>query len=233
MNGDAQPRDDALSAMIREHATRHGASEALRASVRTEVALAAAGRFPPPLDARPTWFARVRQAVTHSAWRVAAVGFALGTVFTVFLAPSLQRIDWGQPLQAELVADHVRAMGAGPLLDVASSDRHTVKPWYQGRLDYSPPVLDLAADGFPLSGGRIERVRGSAVAALVYSRDRHLIDLYVWPENGTTDLKSVTHRGFNVVSWSESGMQLWAVSDVERPELERFARLWQARAVTR
>lgn len=233
MNDDAQHRDDALSTLIRQQATRHGASEALRASVRTEVALAAAGRLPPPLDAPPTWFARVRHAVTRSAWRGAAVGFAFGTVLTLVLAPPLQRIDWGQPLEAQLVADHVRAMGAGSLLEVASSDRHTVKPWYQGRLDYSPPVLDVAADGFPLRGGRIEQIRGSAVAALVYSRDRHLIDLYVWPDNDTTDLKSMTHRGFNVVRWSESGMQLWAVSDVERAELERFARLWQARAAAR
>ena len=211
--------DDALSALIRRHATRHVAGEALRAGIRTQVALAEAGRAAPPAAPRPRW----------AGWRSGALGCAFGVVGALVVGRGLQRVDWGAPPEAELVAAHVRALKVGPLIEVASSDRHTVKPWYQGRLDYAPPVPDLAADGFPLAGGRVEHVREGAVAALVYARNRHLIDVFVWPADAAAAVRPSLHRGFSVVHWADGSMQYWAVSDVERGELERFARLWQAR----
>ena len=220
--------DEKLSSQIREHATRHAAPDALRAGIRTQIALAEAGRAAPPAPAEPA-----RRRWRGFSWPTACVSFALGLACALFVPPLAQRLDLSEPLDAELVADHVRALQIGPLTEVASSDRHTVKPWFQGRLDYAPPVFDLAADGFPLAGGRTERVRGSTVAALAYARNRHVIDVFVWPSGAkTAPLRSV-HRGFNVLHWADGAMQYWAVSDLEPTELARFAQLWVDRAAAR
>jgi anti-sigma factor RsiW len=128
-----------------------------------------------------------------------------------------------------VVADHVRALQIGPLAEVVSTDRHTVKPWVQGRLDYAPPVFDLAAEGFPLMGGRIEHVRGNVVATLAYARERHVIDVFVWPSTAQQAPTRSLRKGFNVLHWADGSMQYWAVSDLERGEMERFARLWRER----
>jgi anti-sigma factor RsiW len=214
--------DPDISALVRRHATRHRASDALRAAVRTHVTLAQAGRAGAP-GASTGWLARLRRLRSGLPWRAPAWGFAFGTALALLLVPALQRLELDLALDAELVGDHVRALRVGPLVEVASSDRHTVKPWYQGRLDYAPPVVDLAAQGFPLVGGRVEHVRDATVAALVYARDRHVIHLFVWPSTRTTDPQANMQRGFNVLHWSDGTMAYWAVSDVERRELERFA----------
>ena len=223
--------DQELSSQIRRHATRHAAPERLRASILTRIALAEAGRPAPPArlgSLRRRWFDFGSLALANFGWRTASLSFAIGLACALFVLPVVQ--DLGRPLGAELVADHVRALRTGPLTEVASTDRHTVKPWFQGRLDYAPPVFDFAAEGFVLKGGRVERVRGEAVATLAYARQRHMIDLFVWPSEATTlPVRSVS-RGFNVLHWADGSMQFWAVSDVEGAELERFARLWQARA---
>jgi anti-sigma factor RsiW len=216
--------DEVLSALIRRYATRHAAPDGFRAAIRTQVALAEAGRAGPPLPAaapRRRWF--------DFGWRTAAVSFALGLACAWVIAPVLQHLQPSEPLDADLVADHVRALSVGPLTEVASSDRHTVKPWFQGRLDFSPPVFDLAAEGFPLSGGRTDRVRGNTVAALTYMHNRHVIDVFVWPSAERQPPLRTLRKGFNVLYWADGSMQYWAVSDVERVEMERFAQLWQAR----
>src|SRR5262245_12523671 len=222
--------DPKLSAHIRRFATRHAAPDRLRANVLAQVALDDAGRATQPrtVHARRRWslFGDGRLAMN---WRPATVGFALGLVCTVIAFPLLQRLSAGASLDAELVADHVRALRTGPLTQVVSTDRHTVKPWFQGRVDYAPPVFDFASSGFPLRGGRIEHVRGNAVATLAYSRDLHQIDLFVWPSDKKALPIRVVNRGFNIVHWSDGSMQYWAVSDVEAAELERLAQLWQAR----
>ena len=211
--------DRELSARIRQHATRHVAPDALRAAIRTQVALAEAGRHTTP---------RRRAAWREFGWRTATVGFALGLLCALFVVPPLQRL--GEPVDAELVAGHVRALRMGPLIEVASSDRHTVKPWFQGRVDYAPPVFDLGAEGFPLLGGRIEHLRGDAVVTLTYNSNRHVIDLFVLPSAERAAPARSVRRGFNVLHWADGSMQYWAVSDVERAELQRFAALWQQRA---
>ena len=129
---------------------------------------------------------------------------------------------------AELVADHIRALQPGHLTDVLSSDQHTVKPWFDGRIDYSPPVKDFAGEGFPLIGGRLDYVHDRPVAVLVYRRDKHLIDLYVWPEQGPASAPVTdAHNGYNIVSWTEGGMAFHAVSDVEATQLRDFVELWR------
>ena len=132
-------------------------------------------------------------------------------------------------LSEELVSDHVRSLMASHLFDVASTDQHTVKPWFTGKLDYSPPVVDLADQGFPLSGGRLDYLDGRPVAVLVYRHRKHVINLFVLPDPvGATGLgrdpKTESLRGYHSIHWSTAGMTFHAVSDVNVADLAEFAR---------
>jgi anti-sigma factor RsiW len=159
--------------------------------------------------------------------RVPAFGFGLGALAAAALS-LLLLLPGERNLTAEIVAGHIRALQPGHLEDVVSTDRHTVKPWFDGRLDFAPPVEDLVAAGFPLKGGRLDYIGGRPVAALVYQRDRHIIDLYIWPQrSGAAAIRAGERQGYNVVHWNRGGMAFWAVSDVEANQLHRFAELWQ------
>jgi len=139
--------------------------------------------------------------------------------------------DITSPL-AMLVSDHVRSLqgtdggeAGGHLMDVVSTDRHTVKPWFQGRLTFAPVVRDLKEQGFPLVGGRMDVVNTQEVAALVYRRDKHVINLFMWPvsEGDQVPRLEPSSGGYHVVRWTAGGMAYWAVSDVESRQLEKFA----------
>ena len=137
----------------------------------------------------------------------------------------------GHPvLTEELLASHIRSqMLPGHRLDVESSDQHTVKPWFEGKLDFAPPVYNLSGEGFPLAGGRLDYVDRRPVAALVYQRRKHVINLFIWPagqvaSNAPTML---TRQGFHLLSWTRGGMTYWAVSDLNENELKEFAELMQ------
>lgn len=136
-------------------------------------------------------------------------------------------------LAKQVVASHVRSLMATHLADVASSDHHTVKPWFDGKLTFSPPVVDLAAEGFPLVGGRLDYFDQHSVAALVYRRDKHIINLFVWPTNTThtppADEKTISVNGYHLVRWAEADLSFCAVSDLEVDELRQFAELARAR----
>lgn len=131
-----------------------------------------------------------------------------------------------QPLMEEAVSSHVRALMGEHLNDVVSSDRHTVKPWFTGKLDFSPPVFDYSAQGFPLLGGRLDYLQHQTTAALSYGHAKHIINVFILP---TTEkdaaVKNESIRGFNVVSWREHHMQFVMVSDVEKGELEALGQL--------
>ncbi len=127
----------------------------------------------------------------------------------------------------EVISSHVRSLLASHLLDVPSTDQHTVKPWFNGKLKFAPPVHDFAAEGFRLIGGRLDYLSGREVAALVYQRKQHLINLFIWPSEpgGNTATKSFTENGYNVSHWDRDGFSFWAVSDVNADDLRSFAAL--------
>ncbi|KQV83366.1 anti-sigma factor [Rhizobium sp. Root1220] len=129
-------------------------------------------------------------------------------------------------LQDEILGSHIRSMMANHLTDVLTSDQHTVKPWFNGKIDFSPPVADLVKDGFPLVGGRVDYLGGRAVAALVYRRNGHVINLFIWPGNSQEQTAAV-HEGYNMEQWSDSGLDFWAISDVAPGELVRFREVFR------
>jgi anti-sigma factor RsiW len=138
-----------------------------------------------------------------------------------------------QRIAAEVFSGHVRSLEGNHLMDVVSTDQHTVKPWFDGKLDFSPPVEDLANDGFPLVGGRLDYLEGREVAALVYQRRKHFINVFAWPDTaGSSSTQTIEPRqGYNMMRWSRGGFQFWAVSDVSAQDLSEFVRLLQARIV--
>lgn len=203
-----QDRLRELSADLRRDVPRYEAPERLRAML-------AARAQPRPAPRRTAW---------RPAWSFAAgAALAAGVALAVLPGPMP---GGGMLLDDEAVASHIRALQPGHLMDVPSSDRHTVRPWFDGRIDFAPPVRDFAGAGFPLVGGRLDYLGGRPVAALVYRRDQHVIDLYVWPADGEAAPSAYDHNGYAVVRWRSGGMAFMAVSDVEAAQLAMFARLW-------
>ncbi|HZC17001.1 MAG TPA: hypothetical protein VE309_09585, partial [Caulobacteraceae bacterium] len=134
-------------------------------------------------------------------------------------------------LEQDLVAGHVRSQQVGHLIDVVTSDQHVVKPWFGGKIDFSPPVVDLKDQGFPIVGGRLDYIGKRTVAAVVYMRGRHVINLFMWPSRG--DLgpgEAKPGDGYTLLHWTRAGMTFWAVSDVNEKDLQTFRQLLQARA---
>jgi anti-sigma factor RsiW len=131
-------------------------------------------------------------------------------------------------MSTEIIDSHLRSLLGSHLTDVASSDQHTVKPWFAGRTDLSPPTVELRSDGFPLVGGRLDLIAGKPVPALVYKRREHVINLFVLPASSADRGESLTRRGYNLRHWDEGDLGFWAVTDAAPGELAEFERLFRA-----
>ncbi|UAK24006.1 anti-sigma factor family protein [Sphingomonas nostoxanthinifaciens] len=221
----------AIRALLADKAAAYAAPAGL--ADRIGLMLDAAAPAVPPLPAAPQPRARSRGPWRHVAsWRWASgalTGLAAGLLIMVAL-PHPGASPTG--LSDQLVAGHVRSLLADHLTDVQTSDKHLVKPWFNGRIDFAPPVPELVDDGFPLLGGRVDYVGGRNVAAIVYGRRLHRINVFVMPSDGAASAAAVTtHKeGYNLVRWSVGGLDYWAVSDLNTKELQSFQSLFATKA---
>jgi anti-sigma factor RsiW len=161
-------------------------------------------------------------------------GFVMGTALSTAMAASLViavfRTDQDQRLLGEVTSAHVRSLQANHLTDVQTSDQHTVKPWFNGKVDIAPPVVDLTAKGFTLLGGRLDYIDGQAVASIVYRRRTHVINLFV-TQGGSSESHEArlqTMQGYNIRRWTAQGLQFFAVSDINGEELQEFVDKFEA-----
>ena len=217
------------AAAVREHLStcascrqRLADREALGQLVRSLPYYPAPDRLRARVAERTRRTASARQLLTWAAAAVIVVSVAGGISL---VRSSAARRD---AIVGDVVDAHVRSLMAEHLFDVRSTDQHTVKPWFLGKLDFSPPVVDLASVGFPLVGARLDYMSGRPVAALVYQRQKHTINVFVWPAaDETVGMKEQALRGFHVRHWVRTGMSFWAVSDLNDAELTEFARALQ------
>jgi anti-sigma factor RsiW len=162
-------------------------------------------------------------------WLALAAAIILAAVIASSFLPRLRPRTSDQFLATQLIASHVRSLMADHLTDVASSDQHTVKPWLDAKLDFAPPVIDLSSEGFPLVGGRLDYLDNRPVAALVYGRRKHFINLFVWPVESNTakGAETISHQGYHLLHWVSSDFNYWAVSDISDSELQTFKRSFE------
>lgn len=211
-----------LRAGVRMHAAYHAAPAGLATRIRAAL----------PRDASPaTSVTAVEPAPATPArrtrawaWNWPQIGAAFAMTFSLIWSVGLYVALPGaeESIEKELVASHARALMTNHALDVASSDQHTVKPWFNGKLDFSPAVMNLAVQGFPLAGGRVDYIGQRPVAALLYTRRLHPIDLYVWPVERGDVPRSATRQGYHLLHWTRDAMAYWAVSDLDPVELAQF-----------
>ena len=180
-----------------------------------------------PRKAEPTSVPARRR--TPLEWLAVAAAILIAIFIGARLFPSLGGQQQAKLLAQEIVASHIRSLQPGHLFDVQSTDQHTVKPWFDGKLDFSPPVRDLADHGFPLVGGRLDYLNQRDVAALVYQRQKHFINVFIWPtESKPTKLPEIqTIEGYNLDFWWRDGMYFCAASDLSVSELHQFVQLLQ------
>ena len=219
----------ALRAALQRSSLAYTAPAALRERIQSSPRSSPALAAPEPATAsNPFLFLR---PLLLLRWAGAFAVLALCAVTAWQLLPGLRGPGSDQRLAAEVFASHVRSLEGNHLMDVVSTDQHTVKPWFDGKLDFSPPVEDLASDGFPLVGGRLDYLEGREVAALVYQRRKHFINVFVWPAApGSNSSRAIDPRqGYNLMRWSRRGFQFWAVSDVSAQDLADFVRLLETR----
>lgn len=199
----------ATTRTLREGLLRHPAPDVLKARIRSALSSpdAVAPRVVP---SRRSWIP------------LAAAGLLIAATSSVLTFAAMQQRSTAPT--TEILASHIRSLMPGHLVDVASTDQHNVKPWFNGRLDLSPAVPRLDSIGFPLVGGRVDYVSGRSVAAVVYGRRQHVINVFSWPVTGAPaqSPRVTTEQGYHLVHWRRDGLDLWAVSDLNVPELTQF-----------
>ena len=222
-------RPDTMGDLIRRHGTRYAAPAGLaeRIGAALDALHAESGRPAAPAVPFPP-----RRSVMP--WRplALAASFVLAVVLSSGATWYVTASDREDQLAAEVVASHVRSMQVQHLTDVLSSNQHTVKPWFDGKLDLSPPVVDLADKGFPLVGGRLDYLDNHPVAALVYRSNQHVINLFVWTRKSGIPAPQppAEIQGYNLRQWRQGDLTCWAVSDVESGELDTFVKDFRAAA---
>jgi anti-sigma factor RsiW len=214
----AHQRLVSTSSQLRAGLTRYEAPDVLKARIRAALAQPEAqsrvARAKVPLFQVVGW---------RSTIAAAAVVAVLSSALTLSLA---DRRPSGEGIQSELLSSHIRSLMPGHLTDVASNDQHNVKPWFNGRVDMSPIVPRLDSLGFPLIGGRIDYINGRSVPVIVYMRRQHVINVYAWPSSSPDpNPHASSNHGYNLIRVAIAGEEMWAVSDLNRNELEQFAKL--------
>jgi anti-sigma factor RsiW len=214
----------ALSRALKESLPRFRAPESVRAA-----AVAAATAPAPVLGAAASETWRARTPIARAFWpQLAAAVLLVGLAGLGGYGIGHQRADDAGTRDA-IVASHVHSLLATHLTDVTSTDRHTVKPWFNGVLDFAPTVVDLAAQGFPLIGGRLDYIAGRRVPALVYVRNRHVINVFQWPTTRSdAPISSATDQGYDIVHWVSHHTEFWLISDLNDAELRQCATLLDA-----
>jgi anti-sigma factor RsiW len=193
-------------------------------------------RYAPPASLRSRIDRAIPVPAAGTSRRSLLQGFALGSVMSAVAATGLAVVILGQGgddrVLSEAVSAHLRSLQPERLTDVISSDQHTVKPWFNGRIDLAPPVFDLTVQGFRLIGGRLDYIDGKPVAAIVYRRREHVINLFVMQGTGATAPapRLESFQGFNILRWSDQGLSLLAVSDLNQDELKEFGTNFEAAA---
>ena len=210
-----------LSELIKSQASYYEAPQNLHDRIRS-----ALGEVNKPEVAYWT-----RRWLSWQQWAGMGIAFACGVLLSVSVIMFFGERGQQELIASQVINGHVRSLMAAHLADVESSDLHTVKPWFTSKLDYSPPVTDLATEGFPLIGGRLDYMDERPVAALVYRHQLHAINVFVWPARGLPSLTigSMSKKGFNAATWQGDGMQYWAVSDLNASDLKKFAELLRVR----
>ncbi|MEP6493534.1 MAG: anti-sigma factor [bacterium] len=202
------------SHLLREKLVRHRAPDVLKARIRS--ALAQPDAFDPP-----------RRVVTRRSWQwLAAAGVSIAIASSTVTVAATHSRTTSDAVAGDVLTSHIRSLMPDHLTDVASTNQHNVKPWFNGRIALSPPVPSLDSAGFILVGGRLDYVDGRTVAAVVYSRRQHIINVYAWPAaaRAAGAMTETTERGYHLVRWQNDGIEYWAVSDLNRPELDQFVR---------
>jgi anti-sigma factor RsiW len=213
----------AMRTAMAEARLKEAAPAHLRSRIEAALALPPVAVPAPATTPRRTFLESLR-----GSWQTFVGGFATGGVLSAAVAASLMLAvfhnDQNREIAGEVVSAHLRSLQAGHLTDVETSDQHTVKPWFNGKLDVAPPVIDLTAQGFTLIGGRLDYINGQPVASIVYRRRKHVINLFVGQQLGAPvqSTKDESVQGFNVRHWREEGLDFWAVSDVDEAELDEF-----------
>ena len=218
---DCAARAEAIAARktaLRTKLSRHTPSSAFSAKLRGSIA---------PAAVEPAKRETKRRPFAGIIYLSRAAGLAAMVALSLVIGYNFgNRHGESNRLVSEAIDSHVRSLEAGPLMEVISTDQHTVKPWFAGKLDFSPPVLDLASEGFPLIGARRARLGGQTVAALVFHRHQHTINLYMWPAKMVMPTTPFEQSGLHAERWTNDGLAFLAVSDVGAADLVQFAKAY-------